>query len=383
MSKDRTTKRTKATAAPRRRNGTIVAAIRQLAASQATVSTLEVRARFGWAAQSSLSWLHSIGELERVSGGVPGDPSVYRLKATPEAARLARLGRRGNYGVGGVPRAMVDEMWADFQRLGTLAAVGRRHGRSARGVAFLLAKHGLRAMGPATRRVVREKDGLNRFLPYADPTDAEILAKVATLRRVMIPPGLQAYWRRWPEAKRRWLVAAMHARVDALRPADAPPAGPPSANVEPFDYFSPRARAIAAAENGDRPSRHTRAKLKLAARGLIWQGRLFYWVRCTGYMTGAVPRESLHHAVWESVHGPLPASRVIYFRDGNPNNHDPANLGVKTRNELARENQAAALLRRSRLKTAALLTRFERNNQPGGTPHEHHELDGQIRAAGR
>ena len=153
-------------------------------------------------------------------------------------------------------------------------------------------------------------------------------------------------------------------RAKVRSPYDRPET-PFSANVEPFDYTTPRARAIMDAMNAGRDSRHAKTKIDLRSQGVIWRGKLWFWCDQTGYQIGlwtpGKGRPALHRVLWEEEHGrPVPGGGVVRCADGNPNNLDPANLVLATRNEIARENQAAGLFRKSRAQMSALLERGER-----------------------
>lgn len=290
----------------------------------------------------------------------------------PASFRPAR-----RYGRRGLPAELVAAMWADYQRTRSLGRTAAKFGRCASTLGEMLARHGYRPRSRPTRTRAKGPDG--RFSPGPAVSDAEIIAVAGTLRRVMLPPLIRHAWRHWPEAKRRWFVGLVQQRVDALYPDRRPPAGPLSANVEPFDYFSGRARALAAIEDTGRDSRRSKAKLKPASRGVIWRDRLFYWVPKTGYCSGPAPRRQLHRLIWAEAHGPVPAGHALRFRDGNPNNLTLANLRLTTRNELARENQSAHLQRRSRQLTSLLFNRSQKEKES----HAHDELERQILTARR
>lgn len=191
---------------------------------------------------------------------------------------------------------------------------------------------------------------------------------IATATRVRVPPALKVEWRQWSLARRGEFIARIRAKLAS--PKDRP-AFPFSANVEPFDYASEKAHAIAAQMNAGCDSRSARMKIKVCSQGVIWRGKLWFWVHDNGYCQGPYTREHgrpvLHHVIWKETHAStVPPSHVIRFADGNPNNHAPENLVLAHRNDLARENQAAALARKSR-ETTALLLDLAQNKQN----HEH------------
>jgi hypothetical protein len=112
--------------------------------------------------------------------------------------------------------------------------------------------------------------------------------------------------------------------------------------------------------NAGRQSKQWLVHIKISSEGVIYGGRLWFWSRKIGYQRSdfvkGQGRPALHHVIWETAHGrPVPPHSVIRFADGNPNNLDPANLRLATRNDLARENQAAHATRSSREALATLL----------------------------
>lgn len=292
---------------------------------------------------------------------------------------LPKHGRKG-----GISRQLAEEAFAHFLRLGSLGRAGAIYGRSAGSVAYWLARHGLRPRSKPTHRAPRRE--LGRFLPSPEPTEKEVSAAISRLSRVMIPAELNIAWRAWSPERRREILRRMHAHIDALRPRQAVPATPFSANVEPWDYASPNVQAIVAARNAGLTSRQRCFKVKLASRGVVWEGELYYWVG--GYYYSGVDRSrrqfgayrrNLVHLVWSRHHGrPVPAAHVVVHRDRNRNNFDPENLALKSRNELARENQSAALLKRSRAATALLLERSMNKE-----PHAHRDTLHQIKRPDR
>ena len=137
--------------------------------------------------------------------------------------------------------------------------------------------------------------------------------------------------------------------------------------MEPFDYASPAAHKICAAMNEGRDSRSAAVKIDICSQGVIYQGKLWFWAHKVGYECGPwTPeggRPSLHRRLWEEANGrKLPASSCIIHLDGNRNNLAPENLGLISRNENCRRNQAAALAKKSRALTALLLNRSQTND---------------------
>lgn len=58
--------------------------------------------------------------------------------------------------------------------------------------------------------------------------------------------------------------------------------------------------------------------------GLLFNGARYY--KNGDYFWSAETSTSLHHAVWESVHGTLSPGMVIHHIDGDPENNSPDNL---------------------------------------------------------
>jgi hypothetical protein len=197
-----------------------------------------------------------------------------------------------------------------------------------------------------------------------------------------VPQELKFEWRHWSLARRGKFIACIRAKLN--RPTDRP-CLPFSANVEPFDYSTPRAQAIARQMNAGCTSRQWRAMIRLNSQGVIYQGRLYFWAAdgggghtgayYIGPWTPGTGRPALHHIIWRKFNGPIPAGHVVRARDGNPNNLDPANLYLATRNDVARENQAASLLKKSRAATALLLDRAQARKKP----HDHIDVVKRLR----
>ncbi len=189
-------------------------------------------------------------------------------------------------------------------------------------------------------------------------TKWEIRRLAKTMTRVIVHPEIKTEWREWSWEKRRWWIDLVRSH---LGPEHSRPAGPFSANVEPFDYTTKNARRVIAASNEGKSSWVAGCKIKVGSQGVIWDGRLWFWSAKAGYVEGVswTPehgRPMLHQVIWERAHGtPVPLGHVVRHIDGNPNNLAPANLVLASRNAVARENQAEALQRKSRLKTQALL----------------------------
>lgn len=199
-------------------------------------------------------------------------------------------------------------------------------------------------------------------------TDDELTALARRQKRVCTPKEIKWFWRGWPMAKRAWFIGQIRAH---LKSPHERPESPFSANVEPFDYTTPNARELMKTKNEGKSSHVAGSKIKVCSQGVIWNGELWFWVAKTGYVEGTpwTPergRKMLNHAIWESRHGPMPADGVIRHADGNPNNFDPDNLVLATKNDVCRLNQAASLERKSREKMKAMLE-LKHSTQKGTT----------------
>jgi hypothetical protein len=265
---------------------------------------------------------------------------------------------------------LVRQMYADYQRPMTLHAVGAKYGRTHSCIRELFERRGL-AVRPF-KAIARQPNGSP--MPLVPLTAPQIDALIAKATRLCVPPALKYEWRRWSLARRGEFITRIRAKLNL--PTNRPH-GPFSANVEPFDYASPVAHAVARKMNAGRTSRTASVMIHINSQGVIYRGKLYFWApdrvgcRSGAYYIGpwrpGTGRPSLHHVIWREVHGPIPAGHVVRYSDGNPNNLDPANLTLATQNDVARENQAAALLRKSREATALLLDRAQTKRKP----HDH------------
>lgn len=265
---------------------------------------------------------------------------------------------------------LVRQMHADYQRPMTLHAVGAKYGRTHSCIRGLFERRGL-AVRPF-KSIARQANGSP--MPLVPLTAHEIDALIAGATRICVPPALKFEWRRWSLARRGWFIFRIRAKL--LLPTDRP-CLPFSGNVQPFDYSSPAAHAIAREMNAGHNSRTDSVSIKTGSQGVIYKDRLYFWAADGGgghtgaYYIGpwrpGTGRPALHHIIWQECNGPIPAGHVVRAKDGNPNNLDPDNFFLATRNDVARENQAAALLRTSRAATALLLDRAQATRKT----HEH------------
>ncbi len=289
---------------------------------------------------------------------------------TPAVVAKAAASRRARLD------GVVAALHADYMAGASFYALEKKHGRNRRVIRELFQVRGLYIRPfdqPAGMR--REKGA---FVAATPLTAEQLDALIARATRIGVPAELKNEWRDWPLPRRVAFIARLRARVG---PPDTREAGPFSENVTPFAYGTPAAHAIAAALNTGRTSRTAGTKLKPASQGVIWRGQLWFWADKIGYARGpwskAEGRPALHHVIWSETHGrAIPPGHVIRFADGNPNNLAPENLVLATRNDLARENQATALLRQARERTRVLLARSQ-DNSP--TP-DHDLLDSLSRS---
>lgn len=310
----------------------------------------------------------TLAEVGAKHGGRPMSAvySLFRRRGLPRRKRhtpgvYARIAATRRSKLDG----LIVQMHADYMRPMTLHDVGRKYSRSASAVRELFVKRGLHVR--PFKSIARQANGSpERYVPF---TDEQIDALIAGETVLHVPAALKFEWRRWSLERRGEFIARLRARL--ARPTDRPTT-PFSANVKPFDYASPYAHAIVARMNAGTDSRTARVKLDICSQGVIWDDRLWFWSHKVGYQCGPWKKEhgrpSLHKTIWQETHGrKVPPAHVVRFIDGNPNNLAPENLRLATRNDLARENQAAALQRKSRERTALLLNRSQTKKRHGLT----------------
>jgi len=265
-----------------------------------------------------------------------------------------------------IPDHVVAAMYAEYEAGASLGNVARKHGRSGKGLGEIFRRRGYNVRHGTNPYAKRNANGsYQRAVPL---TEAEIQQLIDRVTKLHVPPELKREWREWPMDRRGDFIARVRRRLKS--PKDRPDL-PFSPNVIPFDYTTAQAREIADRMNAGCDSRNARIKIDICSQGVIWRDRLWFWSSKVGYQCGPWTAESgrplLHRAIWEDHHRrPVPPGHVIFFRDGNPNNLMPENLGIRSRNDLARENQAAGLNRRSRELTRILLTRTQRKETRNG-----------------
>lgn len=274
-----------------------------------------------------------------------------------------------------VAEELVQRMHADYMKPMSLAATARLHGRCCKSLRELFERRGY-ALRPYAPKVQRLPNGC---FPAALPlTSEEIDELIASAKKLAIPAILRREWRSWPMDRRADFIARVRRKLNSAKDR---PTTPFSSNVEPFEYASARAREIAAKLNQGLDSRHAAVKIDLCSQGVIWNERLWFWSDKVGYVMGPWSpengRPALHHVIWEKHNRrKIPAGHVVRFKDGNRNNHAPENLILASRNELCRENQSAALTKKSRQLTSLLL-----NRNQGKKKHAHTATIKSLKAA--
>lgn len=274
---------------------------------------------------------------------------------------------------------LVTQMYAEYQTGLSLGEVGRRHGGRSYGcITSLFKTRGLAIRENKTRNRCTFDKAKGCFIALPSLSVKELDVIIARQTRVCRPTEMRYQWERWSLQERGWFIARMRQKLNL--PGERPTT-PFSANVEPFDYASPRAHEIAAAMNLTATSRKALVKVRAGSQGVIWGGDLWFWARKVGYQkdpwTPGQGRLSLHKTIWEQTHGrKVPPAHIVRYADGNWNNLDPANLVLVSRNEMLRENYAAGFTKKSRDITALLLNRSQTK-----TPDDHTDTITALRAS--
>jgi hypothetical protein len=286
-----------------------------------------------------------------------------------------------------IPLEDVMAMHADYQRGLSMGQVAKMYGRNRQSLPHVFKSRGL-SVRPLAYDVKRNKDGSFRKARPARPHELEKM--IQALRRVEVPDKLKREWRLWSIERRMWFIRRARERFPSSRPKV-----PFSANVIPFDYGTPAARELVKQLNKGRNSRNKRAQLKPAAEGVIFEGQLWYWCRNSeiqgdGYFLGTfkkeyfaeygVGRPSLHHTIWRRHNKrKVPAGFTVICKDGNKNNLDPQNLGLRSRADCARQNIRRFWTRNARQMTALLF----KNHQTKRANSEHQNTINAIHKAHR
>jgi hypothetical protein len=269
-----------------------------------------------------------------------------------------------------VAMELVAAMHADYMAGLTFADVERKYRRPRATTRELFLSRGLPVKPPVPNawRQHRPDGTWNRKDPA---TEQEIAAAIQAATKLAIPDCLKIDWRHWDLARRGDFIRRLKTHLGHPR---ATPAGPHSPNVRPFDYTSPDAWRIVQAANAGRDSRTWVLKMDIGSEGLIYQDSLWFWNACMcGYIrrgnraAGETHWLTLHRYIYSQKHGQIPPGMVVRFRDGNQNNFRLSNLYLCQKQEVCRENQAAALNRKSAARTTALLNRHHQ-------PHPSHGL---------
>jgi transposase-like protein len=255
---------------------------------------------------------------------------------------------------------LVQRMYADYQSGMSLAAVARRHGKHRKSLHQVFQRRGL-ILRP-TKKLNGNRNATGQFEPAKPLTERQITALIAEASKLAVPVALKLQWRKWSLERRGQFIARLLAKLK--NPKDRPQ-GSLSKEMMFFDYATPEANQIAREMNAGRDSHTAAIKIDICSQGIIWRGRLWFWCSKVGYQSGPwIPgggRPSLHHVIWEEHHGrKVPAGSVLIFADGNKNNFAPRNLRLVSRNQICRQNHAAALFRKSREVTSILLARAQR-----------------------
>src|SRR5579884_4216416 len=257
-----------------------------------------------------------------------------------------------------LPASLVWKMWEDYCKPLSLSAVERKYGKKRGSLRNIFERRGLKVRVVCKRPAYDPKTG--RILKLPAGTPAQIAAMIEKLNCVKVPFELKREWRQWCWEKRGAFLKRVWAK---FRTAKDRPTTPFSSNVEPFDYCSPRAHEIAGLANAGRGS-HARIQIRLRSEGVIWRGRLFYWIhnkseKGCGYAEGiqwskVYGRPLLHRLIWEEENKrKVPLTHTVIHKDGNKNNLDPSNLALRSRKECARENMSNWHFKVARERTAA------------------------------
>lgn len=255
------------------------------------------------------------------------------------------------------------EMWTCYEGGLSLVQVGKLFGKGFQDIREYFLRRGLQTRrhgGPAHD----PKTGC--FAPARPHTEAEISKMLAGMKRIHVPDALKTEWRSWPMARRVAFIRRARARLGSKCPM---PEGPFSSNVKYFEYGSPAAMQIAERMNSGKNSQQSGTKMKPCSRGVIWNGRLWFWTgKDKGYEAGPwnpmTRRPVLHRAAWEFYNGrPVPPKHQVILKDGNWNNYSPKNLILRPKADCCWENRKGHFDREGR-EAAALLLRQSQQKEP-------------------
>lgn len=307
--------------------------------------------------------LGSMTAAAKVHGRTAGTLfQIFRRRNLPvlpdRSARVAKTRRAHLDGV-------VAQMHAEYEAGATLNGLARKYGGTRGRIAGLFQVRGLAIRPYETTAAHDPRTG--QILPGKVHTWAEVEEIVSKETRLRVPPELKREWRKWPMEKRGQYIALVRERLQL----PSRPSGPFSENVTPFDYTTAAAREIMDRKNAGLNSRDAVCKIDVCSQGVIYDGELWFWSAKAGYQLGVrwTPehgRPSLHHVIWEEENGPVPDGFVVRMKDGNPNNLTTLNMWLASRDTVCRENQATALMKKSREQTAVLLSRNQRKEKDDG-----------------
>ena len=251
--------------------------------------------------------------------------------------------------------SLIQKMYADYQAGVSFYAVARIYNRTPGCIRELFARRKL----PVRPYVCKNKKGVGKngcFKAYPEPTITQLNDMIDRATKIMVPPELKTHWRHWTLKRRADFLSRL--RMKFISPEDQPQT-PFSDNVEPFDYGTEKAHAIARQFNVGKTSQLAGTKIKLPSQGVIWRGQLFFWARDNYYVGNWTPehgRPSLNRIIWEDHHQrKIPAKHHVSYQDGNRNNLDPKNLVLLSFRDAAIKNKGNGLLKKSRGLTALLL----------------------------
>ena len=243
------------------------------------------------------------------------------------------------------PPAKLAALRADYDSGMAAAAVERKHGLSGKSLQAFFRRRGW-PWRKYTRCHLRRING--RFQKDPPKSAREIAALIAQLKFVRVPAALKAEWKHWSLARRGKFIAQVRAHL-AGRGHTFAPTGPHSANVQPFDYTTPAARAIMAAANAGRNSRTKAIQLHPGSQGMIHAGELWFWAHDGHQRQLHGHREErgqwrpfLHRHIYEKFYGKIPAGMTVIHVDGNKNNFDKQNLALRSMADCARMNHLSA-----------------------------------------
>jgi hypothetical protein len=357
-------------------------AIEELAPGAGT-SARGLRAAFAKSGLRAGVWsdaeLHGL-HREHLAGGYVSELAKRRRRKTADLVKawlplgLKPIARKDPVQPKRIPAERVAAMYDFYQTGATFAEVERRFGVGKAGVRSIFLGRGLAIREPIANAWRHKRtDGTWQAMPPKTAEEIEELIQAAT--KIAVPVELKLEWRKWDLEKRVDFIRRLRARLGNTRTA---PTGPFCEGMVPFDYGTPAAWEIIRRLNADTNSRTWRAKLNIISEGVIYDGLLWFWSQPFGaYYRRAGKADSerywvvLPRHVWRKEHGRIPAGWLVRIRDGNPNNMDPANLYLATKNDVARENQASALSRKSRERTALILSKSQQKGS-------HHVLIDQL-----